>query len=114
MRITLDQIVVDCPHPAAAAEFWAALLGGDPVERDLGWAHVTTPGLPKISFQPVPEKKQVKNRLHLDLEVDDIGGAVEHARGLGAQLIGEVVRGASGSYQVMADPWGTEFCFVAD
>lgn len=110
MRITLEQIVVDCPHPAAAAEFWAGLLGGEAVERALGWAHVVSPGVPKVSFQPVPEAKQVKNRLHLDLEVDDIEGAVEEARGLGAQRIGEVVRGPLGSYQVMADPWGTEFC----
>lgn len=114
VRITLDQIVIDCHHAAAAAEFWAALLDGESVERAFGWAHVVSPGLPKISFQPVPEAKQVKNRLHLDLEVDDIEGAVELARKLGAQQIGEVVRDTSGSYQVMADPWGTEFCFVCD
>ena len=55
MRVRLDQIVIDCVEPAAAVRFWAALLGGQPVDRDLGWAHVEPPGIPKISFQPVPE-----------------------------------------------------------
>lgn len=114
MRIRLDQVVIDCLQPAGAVRFWAALLGGEPVLRDLGWAHVEPPGLPKISFQPVPEPKAVKNRLHLDLEVDDIETAVAEAQRLGARRQGSVVSGPLGSYQVMVDPWGNEFCFVTD
>ncbi|MFJ6674446.1 VOC family protein [Actinosynnema sp. NPDC091369] len=108
----LEQIVVDCVDPARLVRFWAGLLGGDPVERGHGWAHVVPPGWPRLSFQPVPEVKAVKNRLHLDVEVDDIEAATEKAVGLGAAVRGAVQTDEQGSFQVMLDPAGNEFCFV--
>lgn len=65
-----------------------------------------------MSFQPVPEHKTQKNRLHLDIEVDDIEAAVVKAVSLGAQREGLVVTDEQGSFQVMRDPEGNEFCFV--
>jgi predicted enzyme related to lactoylglutathione lyase len=65
-------------------------------------------------LQPVPEAKVVKNRLHLDIEVDEIEAAVAEALRLGAARIGEVVTDELGSFQVMHDPEGNEFCFVCD
>src|ERR1051325_1637372 len=100
----LDQIVVDCREPAALARFWAALLGGTPVDRALGWSHVEPPGWPRISFQPVPEAKAGKNRLHLDISVDDIPAAADAAVRLGATTTGEVVTDEQGSFQVVFDP----------
>ncbi|QQQ77627.1 VOC family protein [Saccharothrix sp. 6-C] len=108
----LDQIVVDCVDPAGLVRFWAGLLGGRPVEREHGWAHVVPPGWPRISFQPVPEPKAVKNRLHLDIGVDDITAATERAVGLGARPQGAVQTDEQGSFQVLLDPAGNEFCFV--
>ncbi|HXV94569.1 MAG TPA: VOC family protein [Pseudonocardia sp.] len=115
MRARLDQIVVDCRDPAALVRFWAALLGGEPVDRARGWSHVEPPGFPRLSFQPVPEPKAVKNRLHLDIEVEDgtIPAAAAHAVELGAARVGEIVVDDAGSFQVMTDPEGNEFCFVA-
>jgi predicted enzyme related to lactoylglutathione lyase len=112
VRARLDQVVVDCLEPARLVRFWAALLGGDAVERAGGWAHVEPPGSPKLSFQPVPEPKAVKNRLHLDIAVDDVPAAAETAVGLGARRVGEVVVDAQGAFQVMRDPEGNEFCFT--
>ena len=116
MRARLDQIVVDCRDPASLARFWAALLGGDPVDRSYGWSHVVPPGFPKLSFQPVPEQKTVKNRLHLDVEVE--AGGIPEATGtaerLGATRVGSIVTDEAGSFQVMTDPEGNEFCFVSD
>lgn len=89
------------------------MLGGDVVERARGWAHVEPPGWPRISFQPVPEGKVAKNRLHLDVRVDDIAQAMEEAVGLGARAVGDVVTDEQGSFQVLVDPEGNEFCFVA-
>ncbi|MFC4116413.1 VOC family protein [Nonomuraea zeae] len=113
MRMRLNQIVVDCRDPHTLVRFWAALLGGDPVDRALGWSHVEPPGGVRMSFQPVPEVKSVKNRLHLDIEVESIEPAVARARSLGATRIGETVTDEQGSFQVMADPEGNEFCFVS-
>jgi predicted enzyme related to lactoylglutathione lyase len=66
----------------------------------------------RMSFQPVPERKDVKNRLHLDFEVEDIEAAIVKAVSLGAEREGMVVTDEKGSFQVMRDPEGNEFCFV--
>ncbi len=115
MRPRLDQVVIDSRQPAALARFWAALLGGQPVDRARGWSHVDAPGFPRLSFQPVPEPRTTKNRLHLDIEVDPGGipAAVATAVELGASPAGEPVTDDKGSFQVMRDPEGNEFCFVS-
>lgn len=110
----LDQVVVDCSDAATLARFWAALLGGEPVDRPSGWSHVKVEGWPRVAFQPVPEGKSVKNRLHFDIEVDDIHAATQRAVELGAVKQGEVQPDDEGRFQVMLDPEGNEFCFVSD
>jgi len=112
MRARLDQIVVDCQEPARLVRFWAALLGGEPVDRAMGWSHVEPPGFARLAFQPVPEAKSVKNRLHLDIEVDDIPAAVDRAVNLGAVIVSELIADEQGGFQVLRDPAGNEFCFV--
>nr|WP_084958136.1 VOC family protein [Thermoactinospora rubra] len=47
----MSQIVVDSRDPAGLARFWAALLGGEPVDRARGWSHVEPPGFPRLAFQ---------------------------------------------------------------
>ncbi|MFG3499023.1 VOC family protein [Streptomyces sp. NPDC047928] len=112
MRATVSEIVFDCADPAALVRFWAALLGGDPVDRSPDWSYVEPPGFVRIAFQRVPEGKAVKNRIHLDLEADDVATAPEEAVRLGAVRVGAVVTDAQGDFQVMRDPEGNEFCFV--
>jgi len=112
--VRLDQIVIDSCDPPRLARFWAALLEADPVDREGGWSHVQGGDVPRISFQPVLERRRGKNRLHLDLEVDDIETAVAVAQALGAHREGVVVTTHLGAYQVMADPEGNKFCFVCD
>jgi hypothetical protein len=112
MRAHLDQVVVDSRNPRALVRFWAGLLGGDVVDRGFEWSHVEPPGFVRLAFQPVSEDKAVKNRLHLDLEVEDVDAAVAEAVRLGALPVGEVVVDDRGGFQVMADPEGNEFCFV--
>jgi catechol 2,3-dioxygenase-like lactoylglutathione lyase family enzyme len=116
MRIRLQQIVVDTRDPARLVRFWAALLGGEPVDRTDGWAYVRPPGFPPLTFQPVPEEKAGKNRLHLDLEVGpgEIPAAVARAAELGASPVGGLVTDDSGRFHVLTDPDGNEFCFVSD
>jgi GNAT superfamily N-acetyltransferase len=108
----LDQVVVDCRSPRTLVRFWASLLGGEPVDRAHSWSHVQPPGFARMAFQPVPEEKSGKNRLHLDVAVADIARAVAHAVGLGATTVGGVVTDEQGSFQVVLDPEGNEFCFV--
>ena len=114
MHVRLDQIVIDARDAARLARFWAALLGGDAVDRDHGWSEVRAPEMPRVSFQPVTDARHGKNRLHLDLEVDDISTAAAEAIRFGATRIGTIVSGPLGRCQVMNDPEGNEFCFVQE
>ncbi|GAB3702109.1 VOC family protein [Nocardiopsis oceani] len=111
---SVDQWVVNAVQPSTLARFWALLLGGTVVDRPDGWAHVQDlPGLPKLSFQPTPHPKSAPNRIHLDLRVPSIAEATRTALRHGATTVGQVVTDEQGSFQVLHDPEGNEFCFVA-
>ena len=108
----IDEVVVDCAEPARLVRFWADVLGGEPVGRSDAWHYVDPPGWTRLAFQRVPERKQVKNRLHLDVLVRDLAAATEAAEALGATRVGEVVTDTAGSFQVLLDPEGNEWCVV--
>ncbi|MFF8959877.1 VOC family protein [Streptomyces sp. NPDC014894] len=113
MRARIDEIVFDCRNPGGLVRFWAALLGGAPVDRSPDWSFVDPPGSPRLAFQRVPEGKAVKNRLHLDLDAGDVERAAAEAVTLGATRSGPVRTDSQGRFQVLLDPEGNEFCFVA-
>ncbi|MFF2778420.1 VOC family protein [Streptomyces sp. NPDC058052] len=112
MRAHVQELVLDCGDPAALVRFWAGLLGGEPVDRSPDWSYVDPPGFVRIAFQRVPEGKTAKNRLHLDLEVPDPEAAADGTLASGAVRVGGLVTDEQGSFQVMRDPEGNEFCFV--
>ncbi|MEV8585385.1 VOC family protein [Streptomyces sp. NPDC051180] len=112
MRAHVQEIVFDCAGPAALVRFWSGLLGGEPVDRSEDWSYVDPPEFVRIAFQRVPEGKAAKNRLHLDLEVEDPERAADEALVSGAVRVGGLVTDEQGSFQVMRDPEGNEFCFV--
>lgn len=109
---SIDEVVVDCADPAGLAGFWAQVLGGEPVGRDAAWWYVVPPGWTQLSFQRVPEPKAVKNRLHLDVRVDDLARATDQAEALGARRVGTVQTSVGGTFQVLLDPEGNEWCLV--
>ncbi|WP_377451064.1 VOC family protein [Rhodococcoides fascians] len=100
----IDEVVFDCTEPAVLAQFWAGVLGGQPAMRDDSWHFVDVSGFTRLAFQRVPERKSVKNRLHLDVDVPSIDDAVEQAVGLGATVVGSRHSDAAGSFQVLRDP----------
>ncbi|WP_028045613.1 VOC family protein [Cellulomonas sp. URHE0023] len=108
----IDEVVLDSADPPVLAEFWAQVLGGAAVGRDDDWWYVDPPGWTRVAFQRVPEGKTVKNRVHLDVEVADIAAATIEAEALGAVRHGELHTGTAGSFQVLLDPEGNEWCVV--
>jgi predicted enzyme related to lactoylglutathione lyase len=113
----LDAITVDCADPLALARFWAAVFGtgleepnGDPPHYvDL----VPLPGIPILRFQRVPEPKITKNRLHLDVSVEDLDRACAEVEALGGtRAPGTNLSEYGYDWRVMADPEGNEFCLV--
>lgn len=108
----VDEVVIDCRDPAALAEFWSGVLGGDPVHRSDTWSFIDPPGWTRLAFQRVPESKQAKNRLHIDVCVDDVAGAADAAEALGAVRVGIIHADSVGTFQVLRDPEGNEWCVV--
>ena len=139
------QLVIDCADPEPLARFWAAALGyvlepppdgfdsWDAYRRDLGIPEEELGGGadcivdpdghgPRIWFQVVPDRKTVKNRLHIDVGVSGGRGVpietrrqrvdAEAARlaGLGARILGPLDSEGLDHYAVaMKDPEGNEF-----
>jgi predicted enzyme related to lactoylglutathione lyase len=110
---TLDEIVIDCADPVVLSAFWHAVLGGDPpTHRSPDWSYFDSAGGLRIAFQRVPEGKSAKNRVHLDVAVDDVPAAARAAVTLGAVLSGELHSDSVGTFQVLLDPEGNEWCVV--
>lgn len=113
----LAQVTIDCRDPGALAEFWGALLGMEIDER-LGDNHYVSlrPAAsrePVLLFQQVPEPKTVKNRFHLDLDVEGLEQATERVENLGARRAAEGDFAEYGwGWRVMLDPEGNEFCLT--
>ena len=116
MNATIHNITFDCADARAQAQFWAAVTGGTAEQRDDTPGHVeyvvlpAAAGTPRLYFTTVPEQKQVKNRVHLDLDPPDHGQQAELARlaGLGARVTNHQPPGAG--WVTLADPEGNEFC----
>ena len=65
---------------------------------------------PRLFFQRVPEGKTCKNRVHLDVHVDEDRKTAEAERlvALGAQVVDENTD--RGPRTIVQDPEGNEFC----
>ncbi len=114
-RPALCEVVIDCADPATLAAFWSHVLGGAARIRSDEWATVRDPwpGGMLVAFQRVPEAKAVKNRVHLDIWSDDIAADCARLCGSGGSAIGPIMTDPAGSFQVMVDPEGNEFCLVS-
>ena len=120
----LRDVVFDCRHPASLARFWVAALEGyaiapydeaelvrlratgvdDPEDDPTVLVEPSSGSGPRLWFQRVPETKQVKNRLHLDLASADVSAEVLRLAGLGARVLAE-----QQGWVTMEDPQGNEF-----
>ena len=96
-------LCIDAADPVALAAFWGRVLGREPAPHRDGVVglHGDSPEQ-TIWFNPVPEPKTVKHRVHLDLHVASVEELVE----AGAT----VLEGDALPWTVMADPEGGEFC----
>jgi predicted enzyme related to lactoylglutathione lyase len=107
-------VTIDCVEPRRLARFWSALLGRAEGPSEPGWVYLGERGdaLPRLVFQPVPEPKRGKTRIHLDITVDDLAEGMQRVVALGGSFTGERHDYDEGVVVVMADPEGNEFCLV--
>jgi hypothetical protein len=107
------ELVLDCADPAGLAEFWCAALNYRNFYRGAKLAVlVPNDGAgPPLLLQGVPEPKAGKNRMHLDIVVDDVEAEVRRLQALGAHRIDDGVQSFGGTrWLVMSDPEHNEFC----
>ena len=121
MGLTPDTLTFDTGDPVRVATFWAAALGYDLVAPDPEGAYIADPSgrTRGIFFQPVPEPKTAKNRVHLDLRpTGTMREEVDRLLGLGAteadyvEIPASAVDGQSTFWTVMHDVEGNEFCVL--
>lgn len=130
MAIRWYSTVIDSADPVAQANWWAEALGWrvfleTPEEAIVIPAHVSVETLrttpweeigPGLVFVPVPEGKQIKNRLHLDLaphSSDDREAEIERLLEMGAKRV-DVGQPADAGFDVLTDPEGNEFCVLSE
>jgi hypothetical protein len=117
MTIRLQAICVDAEDPAAQARWWADALGWRVTYESDDEQVLEPPAgspedgvVPDILFLRVPEKKTVKNRLHLDLRPTDQAAEVARFEALGATRA-DIGQGEQ-TWAVLRDPEGNEFCIL--
>ncbi|HYS30282.1 MAG TPA: VOC family protein [Candidatus Limnocylindria bacterium] len=110
-------IVLDCADPEQLAGFWARALRYrvGPYQPPYIILRPEAGDGPKFVLQHVPEPKQVKNRMHLDLWVADIEVEARRLSELGARRqSADPLEEIGSRWIVMADPEGNEFCLCQE
>ena len=114
MGSKFTELIVDCTDPERLADFWAAVLGWQRTDKYPDIIEIADPAGtgPSLAFEPVPERKTLKNRLHLDVNPVgcDQAQEVERLIGLGARRV-DIGQGEQ-TWVVLADPEGNEFCVL--
>lgn len=115
MPTRVTQIVIDANNTSLLAEWWGRALDWNVVHEDGDESSVLpAPGRPGIElvFCPVPEPKEVWNRIHLDLasrSAEHQAEIVARLESLGATRVElDVER----PWVVLRDPEGNEFCVL--
>ena len=107
----VGSVTVDCNDVEAMVAFWSNALELEETVRypSYVWLSPLSEGGPALAFQKVPEPRQGKNRLHLDLTAADPAALIERVIELGGSRVED--HEVSGfHWSVLADPEGNVFC----
>ncbi|MEM9035948.1 MAG: VOC family protein [Actinomycetota bacterium] len=117
MTLGIAAITFDCTDALAVARFWSAALDrpideGQPAPSPF-FASIgrdgDPEGRPAMLFIAVPEGKETKNRVHLDLAASDRAAEVDRLLELGATRLHDKDEWGM-SWTTLADPEGNELC----
>lgn len=116
-RYTLSATTLDAPNAGELARFYRDLLGWPVRKEEEGWVEIAPPdGTAGLSFQSEPlftrprwpsTSSEQQMMMHLDIEVNDLPAAVEHALALGATAADHQPQDG---VRVLYDPVGHPFC----
>jgi hypothetical protein len=124
MASKFTELAIDCADPNVLARFWCSVLDYEVQDEDDGVVTIGSPEAregtnrrgvvpPTLTFAHVPERKTVKNRLHLDVNPTDREQDEEVRRLLDLGARHADVGQGDVSWVVLADPEGNEFCVLA-
>lgn len=106
--------MLDCADPETLSRFWTEALGyrrrayADPYTI---LVPVEPTDGPELLLQRVPEPKSGKNRMHLDVNTDDVETEAARLIAHGATRVSsETLEEYGMRWIVMSDPEGNEFC----
>jgi predicted enzyme related to lactoylglutathione lyase len=115
-RSRLCHFVIDVGDLDDGLAFWSAALGAEEEPVSEGSRHVYRRlRLPesdvRLLLQKTDDPKISKERMHLDLETDDVEAEVQRLEELGAtRWDHQQERGYE--FWVIRDPWGNELCIL--
>ena len=120
MTAVISHTTIDATDAYAQSVWWAGVLGfaeepDDPNLPGHEECMIFSPdGRTRVLFIEVPEKKQVKNRVHFDLVPAEGTRDEEAARliSVGATVVDDLRRPDGSGWVVLADPEGNEFCIL--
>jgi hypothetical protein len=122
MTSAVSHTTIDCANAYELSEWWKQVLGyvdleGDPNLPGHEECMIRSPESGHLLlFIEVPDVKQVKNRVHLDLRPTDRtrDEEVERLLGIGATHLDDQreIRGDGTGWVVLGDPEGNEFCIL--
>ncbi len=114
--IRVSTVNISSSDPGALGRFYAALLGMEVTVEEADWVVIKGQGDVAIAFEldehftpPVwPSRPgEPPTQMHLEVQVDDLPGAVEHALECGARL---AAHQPQDYVRVCLDPAGHPFC----
>ena len=115
-RSRVAHFVIDVSDLDQGVKFWTAALGATeehlPEQSSGIYRHLRLPDSEiRILLQKANDPKVSKERMHLDLESDDVEAEVKRLEALGAKRWDhQQERGFD--FWVMRDPWENEFCVL--
>jgi hypothetical protein len=122
MTAYVSHLSIDCTNAYDLSEWWKQVLDyadipDDPNEPGHEECMIrSADGSHTLLFIEVPEKKEVKNRLHLDLRPREHtrDEELERLLRLGATEVADHrgIHGPGSGWVVLADPEGNEFCIL--
>jgi hypothetical protein len=119
------ELAIDCADPAGLSRFWCSVLDYEVQDDEDGVITIGPssvpdskdhrgPVPPALTFARVPERKTVKNRVHVDVSPADREQDEEIARlvALGATVVND--NRPEFGWVTLADPEGNEFDVLRD
>ncbi|MFK0297155.1 VOC family protein [Streptomyces sp. NPDC090442] len=111
MKVNVERMNVECVDPVRLCAFWSQILSGESTNSQDQPVAVTSAGPVAMSFYR--RRTAAGTRSCVDIAVDYLELAVVRAVRLGGTPVGGIDRSGERPLQVMKDPEGNVFRFLA-